>query len=154
MLLEQLRRLAEPHNGDEARVVLGCLTGNYSSAAPLKLEAAGIDARAFGITAFGDEAATRPELTRLAMDKLERRIRYEADPRRVIVVGDTPRDVEAAHAHGCVCFAVATGPYDRRSLEEAGADHVVDSLADPSPLLDLVHQATWKAAVTRSRPGP
>jgi phosphoglycolate phosphatase-like HAD superfamily hydrolase len=54
------------------------------------------------------------------------------------VVGDTPRDIDCAHAHGCFAFAVATGAYDTTALAEAGADLVVGNLADPSPLLDTV----------------
>jgi phosphoglycolate phosphatase len=57
------------------------------------------------------------------------------------VIGDTPRDVACAHAHGCVAFAVATGPYSVDELRQAGADVVVADLTDPTPLIEKVAQA-------------
>jgi phosphoglycolate phosphatase-like HAD superfamily hydrolase len=56
----------------------------------------------------------------------------------VVIVGDTPRDVECARAHGCVSFAVATGKYGVDDLRAAGADSVVPDLSDPGPLLALI----------------
>ena len=44
----------------------------------------------------------------------------------IYVVGDTPLDIEAAHAVGCTAVGVATGKYDAEALREAGADHVLD----------------------------
>jgi len=60
------------------------------------------------------------------------------DPRRVVIVGDTPRDVECAHAHGCFAFAVATGRYSAEALAAAGADRVVADFRDPTPLFEIL----------------
>jgi phosphoglycolate phosphatase len=121
---------------------LGLLTGNYAEAIPLKLSAIGLDPAWFEITAFGEEAATRRDLVVLALAKYARRLGAPVDPRRVVIVGDTPRDVDCAHAHGCFAFAVATGGYDTRSLADAGADLVVCDLADPTPLRDVVERVS------------
>jgi phosphoglycolate phosphatase-like HAD superfamily hydrolase len=56
----------------------------------------------------------------------------------VVVIGDTPRDVQAAAAHGCHSLAVATGPYTVKQLEDAGATIAVEDLADASPLWELL----------------
>ena len=56
------------------------------------------------------------------------------DPRQVLVVGDTPHDVEAAHGAGAVAVGVATGRFDAEALRDAGADHVLGSLEEPLPL--------------------
>jgi phosphoglycolate phosphatase len=130
---ESLRRL---RSGRTA--TLGLLTGNYAEAIPLKLSAIDLDPAWFEITAFGEEAATRRDLAALALVKYERHFGAPVDPRRVVIVGDTPRDVDCAHAHGCFAFAVATGGYDTRALADAGADLVVADLADPTPLLEVV----------------
>src|SRR5262245_12320414 len=119
---------------------LGLLTGNYAEAIPLKLSAIGLDPTWFEITAFGEEAATRRDLAALALAKYARVVGTPVDPRRVVIVGDTPRDVDCAHAHGCFAFAVATGGYDARALADAGADLVVADLADPTPLLEVVER--------------
>ncbi len=133
-IVELLRAL---HDRAERRgdVVLGLLSGNYRQAAPVKLEAAGIDPGWFQINALGDEAATRSELVALAMRRYRRRCGMPADPRRVIVIGDTPRDVACAKANGCVAFTVATGSYSVSELLEAGADEAVQDLSDPRRLL-------------------
>lgn len=119
-------------------VLLGLVTGNYSAAVPIKLGAVGLDVRWFEVTAFGDEAADRPGLVRLAMDRYEAKMGHAADPARVIIIGDTPRDVTCAKAHGCKALCVATGSYTIAELIEAGADIAVDDLADPSPLLRMI----------------
>ena len=53
----------------------------------------------------------------------------------LVVVGDTPRDVEAAHAAGAVAVGVATGRSSRDELHAAGAEHVFDDLSDPRRLV-------------------
>ncbi len=122
-------------------VVLGLLTGNYTRAVPIKLQAAAVDLSVFEITAFGDEGSIRPDLTALAMKRFEQRFGCRCDPRRVIVIGDTPRDIDCAHAHGCLALAVATGSYSVEQLQQAGADVAVSDLANPEPLYRLLDEA-------------
>ena len=116
---------------------LGCLTGNYTAAAPVKLHHVGIDATQFTITAFGDEAPTRPGLVEVALTKHRHGSSRPIDPRQVVVIGDTVRDVDCAKAHGCVAYAVCTGAGTRDALIEAGADVVVEDLTDLTPLRGL-----------------
>ena len=52
----------------------------------------------------------------------------------VFVIGDTPRDIDAAHAAGCSAIGVATGHYDAAALGDAGADHVLATLEEPLPI--------------------
>ena len=116
-------------------ITLGLLSGNYRAAAPKKLQSVGIDPDWFSLTAFGDDAATRPDLVALALDRYEAMAGAPLAPRRAIVLGDTPHDIDCARAHGCVAFAIATGRYTLDQLVEAGADIAVADLRDPSPLL-------------------
>ena len=51
----------------------------------------------------------------------------------MLVVGDTPKDLDAAHGASCVAVGVATGHYTREQLTEAGADVVLDSLREEFP---------------------
>ena len=46
------------------------------------------------------------------------------------MIGDTPLDVDAAHAVGCTAIGVATGHFDAAALREAGADHVLETLEE------------------------
>jgi phosphoglycolate phosphatase-like HAD superfamily hydrolase len=67
---------------------------------------------------------------------LERAGRSTATPldaSRVLVVGDTPRDIAVAHAAGAVAVGVATGKYSVDQLRAAGADHAPATLESPLP---------------------
>jgi phosphoglycolate phosphatase len=122
----------------EGDVVLGLLTGNYSLAVPIKLAAIGVDPSWFTIAACGEHAPSRPGLVEHALAAFRQRYGHAIDPQRVIVIGDTPRDVHCAKTHGCFAFAVATSRYSVQTLRDAGADLAVADLSDPSPLLALL----------------
>lgn len=117
---------------------LGLVTGNYSRAAPLKLRSVGIDPGQFEVGAFGDDAPTRPELVRLAIERWTAR-GGTPDPKRVVVVGDTPRDVDCARKNACRSVAVATGWHTEKEPRDSGADVVVPDLLD----LPRVLEALW-----------
>ena len=120
-------------------VTLGLLTGNYGPSAALKLRTVNIDPDLFPITVFGDEATTRPDLPPLALQKYQTLTGKALQPRQVVVIGDTPRDVECAHANGCRAVAVATGRYSAEALRATGADLVLNDLSEPAPLLKFLH---------------
>lgn len=129
---------------------LGILTGNYAQAAAIKLRATGLvpadGPDPFAVRACGDEAATRPELVALARSRYLATLSVAHDVAgdfrlAMVMVGDSPRDVEAGHAHGVPVLAVATGRWPADALAAAGADRVVPDLRDPGPLLELVRQA-------------
>lgn len=132
-ILDRLRRRPE--------VALGLLTGNFRETAILKLRAAGLDPGRFPLGAFAEDADTRSGLVAVALRKFEERYGRPIDPARVVVVGDTPRDVEAAIATGCRALGVATGKYAVEDLEAAGAHAAVRTLEDPRPLWDLLGAA-------------
>lgn len=120
-------------------VTLGLLTGNYAETAALKLRAVGIDPGWFRVAVFADEAESRPALVALAMEKY-RRLRGEPiPPRRVIIIGDTPRDVDAALRNGCLALGVATGKYGTEDLLRAGAHAAVPDLTQREPLYALMN---------------
>ena len=57
---------------------------------------------------------------------------------RVLVIGDTPRDIAAAHAIGARCLAVATGGATRDELADADADYLFDDMTAPGALAALL----------------
>ena len=129
-VLELLRELRA-----ETAATLGLLTGNFPHTGAAKLEAAGIDPEWFEISVWGDEAPDRPALVALAMER--HRVARRKD---VIVIGDTPRDVQCALAHGCRALAVATGGYSVQDLLAAGASAVVADLRNPEPLWRMLRE--------------
>lgn len=119
-----------------AGIPAGIVSGALEGAAHVKLARGGLN-RYLAFGAFGSDSADRRELTRLAVERGTALLGRQPDPARVFVVGDTPRDIDAAHAAGAVAVAVATGHYDIRELDDAGADIVLPDLAGGLPGLAL-----------------
>jgi phosphoglycolate phosphatase len=118
----------------EPRVTLGILTGNYEHTGRLKVERAGIAAHHFCANAWADDGESRRSLTPVAMRR-GAEIRGSAlAPQEVVVIGDTPHDIDCAHAHGCRALAVATGGSKSDELRAHHADLVVDDLSDSHAL--------------------
>src|SRR5439155_23879687 len=106
------------------------LTGNLEPIAWQKMEACGL-AGFFerGQGGFGSDAESRPDLVRMARE------RFGSDGRPhpvedTLLVGDTPLDVAAAHADGVRCAAITGRRFGRTVLLAAGADAVVEDLAE------------------------
>jgi phosphoglycolate phosphatase-like HAD superfamily hydrolase len=78
----------------------------------------------------------RAELTRKALERAGVLLSGPIEPKEALVVGDTPRDIEAAHGVGAFAVAVATGPFSEDELRKAGADCVLASLEEELPLGD------------------
>ena len=114
-------------------VALGLLTGNFERGARIKLGYFDLWDR-FPFGAFGDDHVDRRALVPIALARA-RKSGVGAHPDRVVVIGDTPLDVECAHAHGARAVAVATGPFDVDALRAAGADVVVRTLEDAVELI-------------------
>lgn len=120
--------------GELTHLARGLLTGNYGPAARLKLQGAGLDPDFFPVTAFGDDAPDRPGLVEVALQR-SRALGAELRPEEVVVIGDTPRDVECAHKNGARCVAVATGRFTADALAAAGADEVLEDLTEIDKLV-------------------
>lgn len=118
---------------------VGLLTGNFSVSARIKLEHFGLD-HYFGWGAFGEDGPSRSHLVPVALDRASRLGWQPTAPDHVLVIGDTPLDVECAHAHGAVALAVATGTFDRSALERTGAQIVAEDLSDPETVLRWLAQ--------------
>jgi phosphoglycolate phosphatase len=106
---------------------VGLGTGNVRRGAMLKLGRATLAER-FAFGGFGCDAEDRAELLLRGAERGAALLGLAREQCRVLVVGDTPRDVSAAHAIGARCLAVTTGRHGRSELEAAGADCVVASL--------------------------
>ena len=120
----------------EARddVFLALLTGNYTRAAQIKLGHFGLW-HPFRCGAFGDDAALRHELVPIAVSRATAAGCPPVSPDEVIVIGDTPLDVDCAQKARVRSLAVATGGYAADVLRDAGADHVVETLADTAGIV-------------------
>jgi len=116
----------------DAGFLLGLTTGGVEAAAHMKLERGGLN-RFFTFGGYGSDSPNRTELTRRAIERAEKVLGQLLDPKRVLVVGDTPLDIEAAQAAGAVGVGVASGHYDEQQLRDAGADYVLATLEEELP---------------------
>ena len=116
----------------DAGVLLGIVSGALEAAAHIKLARGGLN-RYFSFGGYGSDSSDRAELTRLAVERAGRIHGHPLDVARLLVIGDTPRDIDAAHAVGAIAVGVATGKYTVEALREAGADHALATLEEPLP---------------------
>lgn len=128
-----------PGAGGAARVVRslpgcvpGLLTGSTEATARIKLESAGIPFSEFACGAYAEDGERREALPPAARARFAQV--FGREPKVTILIGDTPRDVEAAIATGCKIIGVTTGHYGRSALEEAGARVILSDLSDAASL--------------------
>lgn len=105
--------------------LLGVATGNLEVIGWIKIEEAGLR-EWFRFGGFSDHFPIRSELIHHAACMARELAGAQA---RVCVVGDTPRDIEAARANGLPVIAVATGHYTFDALLEYRPEVCASSLA-------------------------
>ena len=120
-----------PRLADEG-YLLGITTGGTDSAAHIKLARANLG-RWFPVGGYGSDSTNRIELTRTAIRRCRRMLGMDLDPRRVLVIGDTPLDIAAAYGAQAIGVGVASGHFSEEELERGGADYVLPSLRSPLP---------------------
>jgi phosphoglycolate phosphatase len=109
-------------------VAVGLVTGNILGGARLKLTSGGLPTWAVG--AFGSDHEFRNELPGIALRRASDAWGVTFSPDRVVVVGDTPRDVECGRHHGTRTVGVATGNFTADVLAAAGATRVLQTFED------------------------
>ncbi|MFW6039597.1 MAG: HAD family hydrolase [Gemmatimonadota bacterium] len=118
------------------RFACGLVTGNLERGARLKLAAVGCAGR-FDFGAYGSDAEERDALPAVALARAERRYGRAFDPRRSVVIGDTPADIRCARAAGTRVLAVATGRHSEWELAEHDPDAVFPDLADTRRVVEF-----------------
>lgn len=108
------------------RAHVALLTGNWREGAAIKLTAAGLgDAFPWGV--YSEDASSRNGLVPIAR---KRAASIGISFRDIVVIGDTPADVDCARAGGARVIAVETGFAERGALERKQPDLQVRDLAD------------------------
>jgi len=124
---ERLRQLSRDGH------LLGIITGNGDGAAHVKLQRGDLN-RWFTFGAYAAAGLDRAGIVREAVGRGGAILGQDVPDADVYVVGDTPRDIDAAHVVGCTAIGVATGHFDTAALRAAGADHVLETLEQELPL--------------------
>ena len=111
------------------RVLLGLLTGNVEEGARAKLSPTGL-LPYFALGAFGSDSPLRPDLPAVAVARAAALNGRRYTGKQVVVVGDTPADIECGAHFGVRTVAVATGRYSVDELSTHGPDHVFADFSD------------------------
>jgi phosphoglycolate phosphatase len=113
----------------EARgALLGLATGNLEVIGWTKVEQVGLRGW-FRFGGFSDRFSVRSEMIAEAAGKA-RAMSGKGAAASICIVGDTPRDIEAARANGLGVIAVATGNYSFEELEALEPDVCATTLTD------------------------
>jgi phosphoglycolate phosphatase-like HAD superfamily hydrolase len=141
-----VRELIEALRSHQDAPQLGVLTGNVSMGADLKLRAHGLqDLMGFGV--FGGEEENRNNLAFKALDMAKVRFGDGFSGKNILIVGDTPADIECARAIGARCLAVATGGNSFEDLLEHSPTWAVRSLEGLDPY-NLLHLGSFQGGPT------
>lgn len=114
--------------------VTGVLTGNLTTVAEEKLSHATIRtyfSELFCANSYFDRTSLVEDAVRTCVAKHGLSGRSE-----VLIVGDTPRDIEAANTSQATSVGVASGSYTTAQLSEAGAKYVYPNLEPTKELLE------------------
>ena len=106
---------------------VGLLTGNIEVGAHAKLRAVGIDPTRFVVSAFGSDHEVRGELPAIAQRRAREVLGRDVEGDAIVIIGDTPADIDCTRAIGARAIAVATGRY---SVEELAGHRPLAVFAD------------------------
>jgi phosphoglycolate phosphatase-like HAD superfamily hydrolase len=123
--------------GAAAGAAVGLGTGNLREGAQLKLGRVGLAGR-FSFGGFGCDHETRSELLRIGAERGATALGAPLAACRVVVIGDTPKDVSAALAIGAECIAVATGTFSLEELVACGPTRAFRDLDEEGALAALL----------------
>lgn len=133
-ILPGVKALLDAMDGWQTALV----TGNIEETAYLKLEAAGLDGYfARGVGGFGDDRDARSEIVPFAVERARKHYRTDNFD-KIVVIGDSHRDIVAGKKNDAVTVAVATGKLKACELAGYQPDHVFEDFSDTENVLRVL----------------
>ena len=124
-------------------VIQSVLTGTIRPNAVAKLRAFGMDEFFdFEIGGYGSEIYPKGAELLRSRGRAAEKYGTDVGASATVYLADSGRDVEAAKIGGARCVAVASGRSTAGELREAGADLVLDDLADTGSVVAAVDRLT------------
>jgi len=120
-----------------AQFCASVVTGNFEATAAIKLETAGL-ASYLGRGAYASDSSNRADLPAIAKRRWEKLSGRELRPEYCVVIGDTPRDLEAARHNRMKCVLVGTGRYPVEELLYWQPDGCLADLTDTESVIAVL----------------
>lgn len=121
-----------------ADVIIGLLTGNLVRGARAKLAAVGIDFDRFKVGAYGSDHEARGELAAVAQRRAREELGVDVPGRDVVIIGDTPADLQCGRSIGARAIGVATGHYSVDDLMQYDAAAIFEDLSDTNAVIRAI----------------
>lgn len=121
--------------------IVGLLTGNLEAGAHAKLRAVGLAPERFLVSAFGSDHEVRRELPAVAQRRMREQLGLELAGGAIVVIGDTPADIDCSRAIGARAIAVATGRYSVEELASHEPFAVFRDLGDTAAVMRAIDAA-------------
>lgn len=122
-------------------LVLGLLTGNLVVGAEAKLRAVSLDPARFKVGAFGSDHEHRPSLPPIAQARASELLGYAVPGDRLVIIGDTPADVQCGRGVGARAIGVATGGFTVAELQSHDPAAAFEDLTDTTRVLEAIRNA-------------
>jgi phosphoglycolate phosphatase-like HAD superfamily hydrolase len=120
-------------------VIQSVLSGNIRPNAFTKLSVFGLDPYLdFEVGGYGSDDDVRENLVGVARERAAAKYGVTFDKRTTVLIGDTPRDVQAGRNGGAYVVAVASGSDSVEALVSEGADVVLPDLRDTRAVVEAV----------------
>lgn len=123
-------------------VRLGVITGNVRDGAFIKLSAFGLE-RFFSFGVYGSDSEERNELPLIALRRVRILFSEEYDKEKVVIIGDTPRDVVSARVHGMKSIAVVRRVEWLRKIKEKEPDLLVKDFSEIDRIKEFFGHLTY-----------
>ena len=127
----------------DPRVTLGILTGNVAAGARIKLQAVGLDGY-FPFGSYGCDSANRRDLPAVAISRALAHTGYAFAGKEVVIIGDTPHDIDCGKVLDNRTIAVATGSFSSESLKTHAPDFLFETLEAMDEVLHAIHSDVFE----------
>jgi phosphoglycolate phosphatase-like HAD superfamily hydrolase len=97
------------------------------------------------VNAFGSDEEHRPHLPAVAQRRAREELGVEIAGGRVVVIGDTPADIECGRGIGARAIGVATGRFGVEELSRHAPAAVFPDLSDTAVVVETILDITSDA---------
>jgi len=118
---------------------VGLITGNSKKGAGIKLKPFNLMPY-FSFGVFGSDHAERDNLPLIALRKVRQKFNEKYSPDRVVIIGDTVRDVQCARRNGMRSIVVIRRADQRQAILSENPDLIVNNFEDLQPIRHYLQQ--------------